>query len=76
MDQLKKNLNARQEKVILRLFKEGPDGFTGGLSAANYMAITGAKTATTTRDLNDLIKKGALEKRGERKATRYFLLLS
>lgn len=58
---------------MLRLFREGPDGFVGGLSAKNYMSITGAKIATTTRDLNDLVKKNILKRTGERKATRYFI---
>nr|WP_238146987.1 hypothetical protein [Legionella pneumophila] len=50
-------INPRQEKVLLRLFHAGPEGFVGGLSAKNYMSITGATIATTTRDLNDLVKK-------------------
>nr|WP_248295729.1 Fic family protein [Legionella pneumophila] len=43
-------INPRQEKVLLRLFHAGPEGFVGGLSAKNYMSITGATIATTTRD--------------------------
>ncbi|MFI5334582.1 MAG: Fic family protein [Chlamydiales bacterium] len=66
-------MNPRQEKVLLRMFKEGPSGFKGGLSAENYMAITKASKATTTRDLNDLVEKGALVKKGELRHTRYFL---
>lgn len=68
-------INPRQEKVLLRLFQAGPDGFLGGLSAKNYMSITGAPIATTTRDLNDLVKKNILKRTGELKATRYFLNL-
>ncbi len=68
-------INPRQEKVLLRLFHAGPDGFVGGLSAKNYMSITGAPIATTTRDLNDLVKKDILKRTGELKATRYFLNL-
>ena len=75
MDRYRGQLNPRQEKVILRLFAEGPDGFKGGLSAANYMTITDASTATTTRDLSDLTEIGALTRTGERKSTRYFLKL-
>jgi Fic family protein len=45
-DRLRGKLNARQEKVLLRIFAEGPEGFKGGLSAANYITITGAPTAT------------------------------
>ena len=33
-------LNARQEKVLARMFREGLEGFKGGLSAENYLAIT------------------------------------
>lgn len=68
-------INPRQEKVLLKLFYAGPDGFVGGLSAKNYMSITGAPIATTTRDLNDLVKKNILKRTGELKATRYFLNL-
>ncbi|HAF87390.1 MAG TPA: DUF4172 domain-containing protein [Leeuwenhoekiella sp.] len=66
-------VNERQEKVLLRLFRAGPDGFTGGLSAKNYMSITGIAIATTTRDLRDLVEKNFLRKTGERKSTRYYL---
>ncbi len=68
-------LNHRQEKALLRMFAEGPDGFAGGLSAANYIAITKASRATATRDLVDLIAKGALIKTGELRHTRYWLNL-
>lgn len=63
----------RQEKVVLRIFKEGPKGFKGGLSAENNITITGTSRATATRDLQDLLQKGALTKTGEFKSTRYNL---
>lgn len=66
-------LNERQDKVIARMFKEGIDGFKGGLSAENYITISGTSRATATRDLQDLIEKGALTKTGELRHTRYFL---
>ncbi len=72
-DRLGEPLNARQSKVIARLFKEGPSGFIGGLSAENYISITKTSRATATRDLSDLAKKGALAKTGELKHTRYHL---
>ena len=69
-------LSPRQEKVLARMFREGPDGFKGGLSAEKYISITGAPRATTTRDLQDLMSnKGALIRKGERKHTRYLLNL-
>ena len=68
--------NERQEKVIARMFREGLDGFKGGLSAENYIAITQASRATATRDLQDLVSKGALTRTGERRYTRYALGIS
>jgi len=59
-ERLRGQLNPRQEKVLARIFREGPEGFIGGLSAEKYIAITGAPRATATRDLQDLVGKGAL----------------
>ncbi len=72
-DKHKSELNIRQSKVIARMFQEGPNGFIGGLSAQNYMAISKASPSTATRDLGDLIKKSILYKIGEKKSTRYYL---
>jgi Fic family protein len=72
-DKLREKMNPRQEKVIERMFREGVDGFKGGLSAENYIAITSAPRTTVTRDLNDLVAKGALIKTGQLKHTRYYL---
>jgi Fic family protein len=69
------NINDRQKKVILRIFREGPKGFDGGLSAKNYIAITNASKATATRDLADLVKKKIVTKTGKLKSTRYELNL-
>lgn len=66
-------LNARQQKVIARVFREGLNGFEGGLSAENYLSITATSRATATRDLADLVSKAALLKAGTGKGTRYFL---
>lgn len=68
-------LNERQLKVLLRVFEEGIEGFKGGLSAANYKTICGTSSATTTRDLQELVNIKALNKTGELKHTRYFLNL-
>jgi Fic family protein len=75
-DRFRDQLNDRQAKVIERMFREGPDDFKGGLSAENYIAITGTSRATTTRDLQDLVEMGALSRTGERRSTRYWLHLS
>jgi Fic family protein len=68
-------LNARQAKVVARMFQEGIEGFKGGLSADNYISITRTSRATATRDLQDLVAMGALTKTGELRHTRYYLNL-
>lgn len=75
LDRMRGQMNERQQKALLRMFREGPEGFKGGLSAGNYSTITGASPATTTRDLADLVEKGALIRAGERKYARYRLNL-
>jgi Fic family protein len=72
-EKLRGQLNERQEKVLARMFREGIDGFKGGLSADNYISITQTSRATATRDLQDLVEKGALTKTGELRHTRYSL---
>jgi Fic family protein len=75
LDRLRELLNARQEKALLRMLREGPEGFKGGLSAGNYVTITGASPATATRDLADLVDKGALLRVGERRHARYHIAI-
>src|SRR4051794_38622324 len=72
LERLRGELNERQENALLRVLREGPEGFRGGLSAGNYMTITGASPATATRDLADMVEKGALRREGERRHARYF----
>jgi len=76
LDRLRGQLNARQEKALQRMFREGPEGFKGGLSAGNYASITGASPATATRDLADLVEKGALLRVGERRHARYHIAIA
>ena len=73
MDSLRGVINPRQEKALLRMFEVGIDGFKGGMSAGKYAGLTGAPPATVTRDLADLVAKGALVRVGEKKTTRYHL---
>jgi len=75
-ERLRGQLNARQEKVVARMFRAGIDGFTGGLSAENYISITRTSRATATRDLQDLVAKEALTRTGELRYTRYHLNLA
>jgi Fic family protein len=71
LDRVRGQLNERQEKALLRVLREGPEGFKGGLSAGNYATITEASPATATRDLADMVAKGALVRIGERRHARY-----
>ncbi len=73
LDRLRNTINTRQEKALVRMFREGPEGFKGGLSAANYISITGVSQATASRDLSDLVGKGALTRTGSRRHARYWL---
>ncbi len=72
-DRVRGQLNPRQEKVLARMFRQGLEGFKGGLSAENYISISGASRATATRDLVGLTAMAALVRTGERKSTRYWL---
>lgn len=72
-ENFRNQLNTRQEKVLLRLFEVGPDGFEGGLSAANYQNIAKSSPATTTRDLAELVRKSALTRTGSGRYSRYSL---
>jgi Fic family protein len=66
-------LNERQDKVLARMFREGIEGFKGGLSAEKYITIAKTSRATATRDLQDLVAMGALTRTGELRHTRYHL---
>lgn len=76
LDRLRGQLNDRQEKALLRMLREGPEGFTGGLSGGKYAGITGASPATATRDLADMVAMGALTRVGERRHTRYHIAIA
>jgi Fic family protein len=75
LDRLRGHLNQRQEKALLRMLQERPEGFVGGLSAGKYATIAEASPATATRDLVELVTLGALVRTGERKQTRYQLAI-
>lgn len=76
LDRIKDKLNARQSKVMLRMLREGVDGFEGGLSAEKYRAITGdGSPATLRRDLAELVEMGALIRTGTKKSTRYHIAI-
>lgn len=52
------------------MLREGAAGVGAGLSAENYARISGASPATA-RDLADILEKGELVRRGERRRARY-----
>ncbi|HEY6256379.1 MAG TPA: Fic family protein, partial [Xanthobacteraceae bacterium] len=75
-ERMRGQLNERQSEVIERMFREGIDGFKEGLSAETYISISKTSRATATRDLADLVEKGALTRTGELRHTRYHLNLT
>jgi Fic family protein len=65
-------LNERQRKVINRLL----DGFEGKLTNAKWATITKASSDTALRDINDLLRRGILEKEpAGGRSTSYSLVL-
>ena len=75
LDRYRGELNERQLKVLLRVLREGPTGFEGGLSAGNYVRIASTSPATARRDLGDLVRKRMLSRTGERRNARYHLTI-
>ena len=73
LDRLRGRLNERQTAVLLRVLREGPKGFEGGLSAGNYLSIAKTSPATAGRDLADMVDCGAMIRTGERRHARYHL---
>lgn len=66
-------LNDRQSKAILRMFDAGPGGFEGGMNIRKYLGITKTSKATATRDLQELVRMGAMVAKGQGRGTRYEL---
>jgi len=71
LDRVRDALNPRQRAVLLRILREGPEGFKGGLNAGKYTAIAKTSAATATRDLAEMVELGALHRTGERRHARY-----
>lgn len=70
-DCFEKRVNERQLRALRRMFDAGIKGFEGGMSARKYMSITKASKATATRDMQDLVEKGAFVPIGGGRSTRY-----
>lgn len=60
-------LSEIQQKVLLAVREKGE------ISNADYRELTGANEAAARRELAALVSKGLLERRGERRGTRYRL---
>ncbi|MET0118146.1 MAG: Fic family protein [Sedimenticola sp.] len=73
-DKFAGQLNERQAKVVARVFEEGRKGFEGGISTRKYVAIAKCPSRTASRDLANLLEKGAIEQLpGSGRSTRYEL---
>ena len=72
-DEFALKINDRQQKVLRRMFQEGPDGFKGGMTTKKYVSITKTSKATATRDLQFLVSIGALISFGEGRGRKYKL---
>ena len=59
------NLNERQIMGLACVSSEGR------LTSRKYQELTGISRQTASRDLEELVKKGILERRGERRGTFY-----
>ncbi|MBF2754631.1 MAG: Fic family protein [Gammaproteobacteria bacterium AqS3] len=71
-----KSLNERQDRTVKRMLREGVGGFTGGMNAKKYMAITECSKATATRDLSALVELGVFRQLpGGGRSTSYELIL-
>ena len=70
-DRLRDQLSERQTKVLKRMLADGPGGFEGGLNARKYISLTKVSKATATRDLQQLVKLGALVPVGAGRSARY-----
>ena len=64
----KLGLNERQIKVIVYMKEKG------SITNREYQSLFSITDRTALRDLNDLISKGLVQKRGVKKGTRYLLI--
>ena len=76
MQQWSGHLSDRQTLVIQRLFEEGRKRVNQGISSKPYARIAKVSAATASRDLADLLKKGAiLQNEAKGRSTSYRLNL-
>lgn len=65
-DRFNYQFNHRQLIVVKRMLEEGSEGFEGGMNARKYIGITKTSKATATRDMQELVEKGAFTSSGGR----------
>lgn len=53
------------------MLADGPEGFVGGMNARKYASLTRVSKATATRDLQQLVRMGALQAEGAGRGVRY-----
>ena len=68
------DFNSRQRKLLNRLWDAEPEGFEGNLTVRKAIGLTRVSRATAYRDLNDLVKKGALAPCGQGRNQAYQLV--
>jgi Fic family protein len=74
-DRFSSQLNERQLRVVKRMLEKGVQGLERSMTAKKYMSISKTSRATATRDLQDLVEKGAFIASGAARSTRYLLRL-
>jgi Fic family protein len=71
-DRFRDQLSERQRLAIGKMLVHGPGGLGDGVSASKYAAMTKTSKATATRDLQELLAMGAIERlEGGGRNTRY-----
>lgn len=68
------DINARQRKVINKIWDIGLDQFQGNLTTRKYSGMTKASRATAFRELSDLVIKGILEPQGSGRSVSYKII--
>ena len=67
------SLNERQKKAILKMLSVLPEKFEGGMRVQKYMSLTKTTRITASRDLNDLVEKGVMQRFGSGRGVYYEL---
>jgi Fic family protein len=69
------SLNQRQKKAITNMLSALPEKFEGGMRVHKYMSLTKTTRITASRDLNDLVEKGVMQRHGSGRGVYYELRL-